>query len=386
MTHDSFAISDDVLAEFERAMAYRSACSRRATPGSMVNQAILTRDAPLADVLFGVDNTFLSRALEADIFEPTVAGAARRARPSCSSTRGRVTPIDYGDVCLNYDRAAFAGDLPPPATLEELADERYRGMLVVQNPATSSPGLAFLLATVAASARTATTPGATTGRAGRERRARHLRLGGGLLRPLLGGAGEGDRPIVVSYATSPAAEVFFADPPPDEAPTAVVDAGCFRQVEFAGILAGTEQPARAGAHRLHARPSSRRTSRSTCSSSRPVTEAELPEVFVEHAAQIAEPMTIDPARDRGRARALDRGVDRRRPPLGARALAAGSAALAAAPLGFLLLFFAYPVGSILAPAGAGACLDPAAMLEVLAARSSSRWPGSRSGRRSCRPS
>jgi len=154
MTHSSFAISAEVLAEFEAQHGVRVSVLDSGDAGSMLNQAILARDVPLADVMFGVDNTFLSRALEADIFTAHRSPALEQVPAELRlDAQDRVTPIDYGDVCLNYDRAAFDDDdaavIPPPQTLEDLADRRYRSLLVVQNPATSSPGLAFLLATVA---------------------------------------------------------------------------------------------------------------------------------------------------------------------------------------------------------------------------------------------
>ncbi len=62
-----------------------------------------------------------------------------------------LTPVDYGDVCINADLAWFeANDLPLPVTLDDLTDPRYKDLLVVTNPASSSPGLAFLIATVGA--------------------------------------------------------------------------------------------------------------------------------------------------------------------------------------------------------------------------------------------
>jgi thiamine transport system substrate-binding protein len=293
MTHDSFAISDGVLAELEEQHGIRLRILDSGDAGVMVNQAILARDAPLADVLFGVDNTFLSRALEAGIFEAYRSPLLEQVPAELQlDPEGRVTPLDYGDVCLNYDRAAFDGELPPPTSLADLTDERYGGMLVVQNPATSSPGLAFLLATVIEF---------DDGWQDywRQLRANDVLVTSGWSDAYYGhfsAAGDGDRPIVVSYATSPVAEVLFADPPTDESPTGVVTAGCFRQVEFAGILAGTEH--RAAAERVIDFMLDR-----TFQEDVPLNmfvfpanaEAELPEVFVEHAAAVEQPLTMDPA-------------------------------------------------------------------------------------------
>jgi thiamine transport system substrate-binding protein len=212
--------------------------------GAMVNQAILTVDNPLADVMFGVDDTFLTRAVKAGIFEPFTSSGLSSVPEGLRAAGDLVTPIDYGDVCLNYDKAAFADALPPPSGLNDLIDPAYQKMLVVEDPTTSSPGLAFLLSTID-----------VFGEGGWQTYWSGLEQNGTLVAPgwteayygeFSGGTGEGDRPLVVSYASSPPAEVIFAEPPIDEAPTAVITEGCYRQVEFAGILAGAENAGPAG--------------------------------------------------------------------------------------------------------------------------------------------
>ena len=246
LTHDSFVVSDDVLAAFTDETGIEVELLQGGDAGTVVNQAILTNGNPQADVLFGVDSTFLTRALDAELFLPYEArdldlvDAALRLDPA-----HRVTPVDYGDVCLNYDKAFFAeAGLAVPQSLEDLVDPRYADLLVVENPATSSPGLAFLLATID-----------HFGEGGWQDWWRALRANGvsvsdgwedAYYGQFSGGAtSEGTRPLVVSYASSPPAEVVFADPPVTEAPTGVITAGCYRQVEGAGILAGTEHEAEA---------------------------------------------------------------------------------------------------------------------------------------------
>ncbi|MBI2845816.1 MAG: thiamine ABC transporter substrate-binding protein, partial [Chloroflexi bacterium] len=242
MTHDSFAISDEVLAEFEAENNAQVEILRAGDAGAALNQAILSKDNPLGDVFFGVDNTFFSRALEADIFLPyRPAGLDKVPDEFELDPQYRLVPIDYGDVCLNYDKDYFAAQgLPVPQSLRDLTDPAYRGLLVVENPATSSPGLAFLLATLATFGETGdytyldfwadlrendilVTDGWETAYF-----TEFTRYGGG-------------RPIVVSYATSPPAEVFFSEGALTDPPTAsILAAGsCFRQIEFAGVLKGT---------------------------------------------------------------------------------------------------------------------------------------------------
>lgn len=248
MTHDSFSISEGVLAQFQAQCGCTVQFLKSGDTGLALNRAILSKDNPLADVFYGVDNTFLSRALAGDIFEPYASPnldklpAELRLDPS-----NRALPVDYGYVAMNYDKQYFsANGIPLPENLDDLTNPAYESLLVVENPASSSPGLAFLLATIA-----------TFGESGdytyldfwRDLRANDVLVTEGWEDAYNGqfsaGSGRGDRPIVVSYATSPAAEVFYADPQPAESPTAnlLVPGGSFRQIEFVGILKGAKQPA-----------------------------------------------------------------------------------------------------------------------------------------------
>lgn len=244
MTHDSFAASESVIREFENANNTKIKFLKSGDAGASLNKAILAKNNPLADAFYGVDNTFLSRALKENLFDAyKPAGASKLPTEFVLDAEFRATPIDYGDVCLNYDRAFFQKkNLAPPQTLDDLIKPAYKSLTVVQNPATSSPGLAFLLATV--------------GRFGKDKyldfwkalRANDVLVSEGwsdayYAKSSWGGKG-GDRPIVVSYATSPAAEVFFSNGKLTEPPTGNVigDGACFRQIEFVGVLKGAKNP------------------------------------------------------------------------------------------------------------------------------------------------
>ncbi|NND03523.1 MAG: thiamine ABC transporter substrate-binding protein [Acidimicrobiia bacterium] len=242
LTHDSFAVSPGVIEQWEAETGVEVRVLQGGDAGTMVSQAVLTKDSPIADVMYGIDNTFLSRALDADIFLEYRAAGVDGVAPGLD-VDNRVTPINFGDVCLNYDKAALtAAGLSVPTDLLTLADPAYAGQLVVQNPASSSPGLAFLLATIEefpdGSAYTWRDFWAD------------LRDNDVLVTPdwsaayysEFAGGGDGTRPLVVSYASSPPAGVIFSDPPPEIAPTGVVLPGCFRQVEYAAVLAGTSAP------------------------------------------------------------------------------------------------------------------------------------------------
>jgi len=245
MTHDSFAASEDVIAQFESANNVKINFLLSGDAGSLVNRAILSKENPIADVLYGVDNTFLTRALEENIFEsyhsPILDNIPDRFEfdPEYS-----VSPVDYGDVCINFDKLYFEENgLESPESLEDLTGPMYTGLLVVENPATSSPGLAFLLATIA-----------EYGEEGYLDYWQRLKDNAVVIvndwetayySNFSGSSGQGQQPMVVSYGTSPAAEVIFAETELDEAPTAslVGDNMCYRQIEFVGILNGTQNRA-----------------------------------------------------------------------------------------------------------------------------------------------
>ena len=296
LTHDSFDVSEEVLAAFTDDTGIAVDVVPLGDAGTALNQTILTADAPQGDLLFGVDNTFLSRALDAEIFRPYESPALADVDPSLIlDDQHRVTPVDRGDVCLNYDVAYFEqADVEVPTDLADLTDPAYDGLLAVTNPATSSPGLAFLLATVE-----------TFGEDG------YLDFWEGLVAndvvvtdgwsqayyDEFSGSGGGDRPLVVSYASSPPAEVLFAEEELDEAPTGVIEASCFRQIEFVGILDGAD-------HGPQAEQLVDFMLSETFQEDIPLTmfvfpanqQAELPEVFEEFAVLPDDPLEIDPDR------------------------------------------------------------------------------------------
>ena len=300
LTHSSFSASKEVLSAFEVESGATLRFVEGGDAGETLGKAILTKGNPVADVIFGIDNTFLGRALAAGILEPldTPLPVSIPADLRLDAS-GRLAPVDVGYVCLNADAAWFATrGLALPSRLEDLALPAYRGLLVVEDPAASSPGLAFLLATIARFGETGSYPWQ---RFWRDLRANDVLVAAGWNDAYyneFSGAGKGRRPLVVSYATSPAAELFYAaDPKPAEPPTvALVAMEAFRQVEFAGVLKGTRQPALA--RRFIAFLLSRRFQEDI-----PLqmwvhpadSGARLPDLFSRFAAVPANPAALDPA-------------------------------------------------------------------------------------------
>ncbi|HQV56584.1 MAG TPA: thiamine ABC transporter substrate-binding protein [Ilumatobacteraceae bacterium] len=218
---DSPALNE-AFADFTKDTGIKVQILNAGDTGTMVTKAVLTSGNPEGDVIFGVDNTFLSAANKGKVFH------------------GQPRQIDSGDVCVNYDKQYFADKgVAPPQTFDDLIRPDYKDMLVVENPTSSSPGLAFLMGTIAAK-----------GADGWVEYWKQLRANGVEVvdswdvayYERFSGSGNGDRPLVVSYGTSPPAEVIFADPPRDEAVTGVATETCFHQEEFAGVLRGTKTP------------------------------------------------------------------------------------------------------------------------------------------------
>ena len=302
VTHDSFAISEDVLTQFEDETGIVVKRLPGGDAGQVVNQAILSKNNPLGDVLFGVDNTFLSRALDGGIFIPYESPALKFIPEEfILDETFHVTPVDFGDVCINYDVGYFEEtELDLPESLDDLIDLVYSDLLVVTNPATSSPGLAFMLATVA---EFGTEGDYTFLDYWSDLRENGVLVVDGWTEAYYGefsapGRDIGTRPLVVSYASSPPAEVYYSDPMPEEALTGaiVADNMCFRQIEFVGVLEGANNIE--GAQKFVDFMLSRAFQEDMPLNMFvfPVLEdAELPEVFAEFALIPENPATLDSA-------------------------------------------------------------------------------------------
>jgi thiamine transport system substrate-binding protein len=297
IAHESFTPSDGIFDAFTERTGIRVEVVRSGDAGEIVTKAALTSGNPEGDVLWGVDNTLLSRALEANVFEPyesenlgAIADDLREGIPGFA-----VTPVDSGDVCINYDIAWYAErGIDPPSSLDDLINDTYAGHLVVQSPLTSSPGLAFMLATIAKYGEDVWLDYWSA------LRDNDVLVVDGWTEAYydeFSGTQGGSRPLVVSYGSSPPAEVVFADPPRDDAPTAVVLDTCFRQVEYAGILRGTEHPREAGLLIDF-------LTGETFQADLPLTQfvypangtVALPEVFTTHSARPAQSLTMAPDR------------------------------------------------------------------------------------------
>jgi thiamine transport system substrate-binding protein len=298
MTHDSFAASQSVITAFEQANNIKLVFLKSGDAGVVLNKAILSKDAPLADVFYGVDNTFLSRALAAGIYEPYASPLLAKIPAEFKlDPSDQALPVDYGDICINYDKAYFSTHkLQVPISLEDLLNPMYKNLFVVENPATSSPGLGFLLTTIK-----------HFGPDGYLDYWKSLRANGVVVADgwetayytkFSGSSGHGSQPLVVSYASSPAAEVVYASSPLTTAPTASIlgQDTCFRQVEFVGILKGTRHLALAQKFVDYMLGKQFQEDMPLQMYVYPVNQdASLPPEFIQYAQVAQQPVTLDPS-------------------------------------------------------------------------------------------
>ncbi len=292
-THDSWAMPKPLVRAFEEDTGLDLVVVPNGDAGQLTNKLVLTKDAPIADVVYGLDNTFASRALDAGV----LANDAATDAPASASdyelpgdARRALAPVDWGDVCVNVDDAWFADQgKPEPRTLDDLTKPAYEGLFSTPSAATSSPGFAFLLSTVAA-----------YGEDGWQDYWRDLmdngaRVAGSWTDAYEGdftASGQGDRPIVLSYNSSPP----FTVPEGGSKPTtsALLDT-CFRQVEYAAVLDGAKNPD--GAREVVAWLQSRAVQEALPDNMYvfPVDDgATLPPLWAKYAEPAPKPFTVDP--------------------------------------------------------------------------------------------
>lgn len=292
VTHESFVLPQKVERAFEQQSGYDLVVRASGDAGSLTNKLVLTKDSPTGDVAFGVDNTFASRALEEGVFAPYAfdapAGVSDYAVPG--DDEQALTAVDNGNVCVNVDETWFAErDLEPPASLDDLTDPAYRDLLVVPGATTSSPGLAFLLATIA-----------EYGEDWPDYWADLMDNGAKLVdgwsdayqTDFTQGGGSGDRPVVVSYDSSPA---FTLADDGTSTTRALLDT-CFQQVEYVGVLAGAENVAGAEALvRFMTGPEVQAALPESMYVFPVVEGTELPADWAQHAERPTDPYEVDPA-------------------------------------------------------------------------------------------
>lgn len=285
VSHDSFDLPEALLAKFTADTGYELEFSAPGDAGALVNQLILTKDSPLGDVVYGIDNAFAARAVDAGIVEEYAASGLPES--ANDYLLPGLTPIDLGDVCLNIDKEWFEAEgITPPATFDDLLDEQYKGLTVLTNPAQSSPGLAFLLATIS-------NYGDDWVTYWKDLLANGTSIVDGWSDAYYTDftANGGSRPIALSYATSPA---FTVTDEGGSSTEALLDT-CFRQIEYAGVLAGADNPEGAQAFIEFLLSPEVQSEIPGTLYMYPITDVDLPEDWAAHAPIAEKPHNVDPA-------------------------------------------------------------------------------------------
>ena len=276
LAYDAFTPKDGIFDAFTAATGAKVKVVTSGDTGTLISKAILTVGNPEGDVLWGLDNTLLSRAQKAELLTS-------------------YEPVDTGDICVNYDKQWFASrNIAPPTSLEDLALSTYKNLLTVQDPVASSPGLGFLLGTIA-----------HFGVDKWQDYWKSLKANGVHIAPdwttaytidFSGSSGKGKFPLVVSYGSSPPAEVLYAEKPIDTPPTAVIESTCFRQTEYVGALRGTRNPNNAKLLISYLLDEPFQESMPLSLFVFPVNkQATLPDLFTQFAVTPKNPLTLEPA-------------------------------------------------------------------------------------------
>ncbi len=247
ITHDSFDVNKKLIAAFEAQNNAKVRFIKGGDAGEMLGRLILTKASPIADAVYGLDNTLAPRAMSAGLLEAYKSPALAQVPAAYRLDAYNLNTVDAGYVAFNYDRAWFAkAGLALPKTLDDLKTPTYAKLTVVASPATSSPGLAFLLASVNHYGQSAALEW------WKEARSNGLKVTRGWSDAYYKefSRNGGKYPIVLSYASSPAAEVFYAEgydasKLPAESPTGnlLLPGSTFLQLEGVGVLKGSKQPA-----------------------------------------------------------------------------------------------------------------------------------------------
>jgi len=294
VTYDAFAVPKEAAAEFKKLTGASIKVVATGDTGTMLTKALLSAGAPEGDVIFGIDNTLATRAVSENLlapFQPVGLAKIPRSLRLAGKAGELLVPIDTGDVCINIDQEWFAGKgIEAPTRMNQLTDPAYRDLLVIESPVTSSPGLAFLIGTIA-----------RQGERGWQEYWQQLKDNGVRVRPSWDDAyysdytvSGGDRPLVLSYASSPPAEVVFSEGKRTQPASTVLLDSCVAQVEYAGILDGAREPELAQKLVEFMLSPAWQKALPLSNYVFPVIDVPLPEVFQKFASRAKDPLTLDP--------------------------------------------------------------------------------------------
>jgi thiamine transport system substrate-binding protein len=227
----SWGLAEATMHKFEESNNCTITLIGTGDAGQVLNRLILEKDNPQADIIVGIDNNYLAKALQHDVLVPYKPANINVVPDDLIlDPTFHLTPFEYGFIAFVYDSEKIP---EPPTSLQALTDAEWEEKIILEDPRTSSPGAALLLWTIAA-----------FGEEG------YLKYWEQLKPSILtvtkgwdtayGMFTTGEAPIVLSYATDPAYHMEVDQSTRYQvAPTTE---GFYRQIEGMGIVKGAKHP------------------------------------------------------------------------------------------------------------------------------------------------
>lgn len=237
ITYNSFNLPKKLIQQFEKNNNTTIKIIKAGDNNTLINRLILTKDHPIADVVYGINNNNIYKIIDNNLIQNN--------QPILNNdifiNLKNISVINYGFIALNYDKEWFTTHkLPLPKNLYDLALPQYKDLLVVENPNTSAVGMAFLLANIAGIGEKNTfnwwlkmrQNGIKITKDWSEAYYKEFTLNGG------------HYPIMVGYTSSPAAEIFYSKNKlvTPNINNLFLQGAVYEQVEGAAILNQTKQP------------------------------------------------------------------------------------------------------------------------------------------------
>ena len=213
-----------VIPNFEKKYGIKVDLRSPGDAGQVLTTSILEKDNPVADIVIGIDNNMLAKALDEDILQPYKSENLNNVDQSLIFDKSNhLSPYDYGYFSIIYNSEKIDN---PPKSLNDLLSSQYEKSIILMDPRTSSPGLGFFLWTVKVFGDDFTDYWAN--------------LNKNILTITEGwdsGYGlfvNGEAPMVLSYTTSPAYHKEYEDS--EQYKATVFEEGNYMQIEGAGIV------------------------------------------------------------------------------------------------------------------------------------------------------
>ncbi len=251
LTYDITGFSDEMLSTFTNQTGFEIELVKADDAGGILEQLLQTQDAPQVDLAIGLDNTYLQTALDAELLQEHSTDVSGLSSAALEPYNGPfAVPFDRGDVCLNYDESRVDGEnLSVPTSLWDLTEPEWDGLAAFPSPLTSSPGRAFMTATVDyfENDDNGTTDAFDWWEAMAENgaiftsgwtEAYEIHYSGGYGEWVEGHIG--DAAMTVSYCHSPGVEAYYSSNW-TKSTSLTLPRATFHQVEYAAVVAGASE-------------------------------------------------------------------------------------------------------------------------------------------------